>query len=65
LGWSHPRRGAPGNATLHQSQFSSKYDASQFGTPPQSLVDRLKLDGFARTTSGTWHNAVVYRQPIQ
>ena len=29
------------------------------------LVDRLKLDGFAQTTSGPWHNAVVYRQPIQ
>jgi hypothetical protein len=29
------------------------------------LVDRLKLDGFAQTTSGLWHNAVVYRQPIQ
>jgi hypothetical protein len=29
------------------------------------LVDRLKLDGFNPTTTGSWHSAVVYRQIVQ
>jgi large repetitive protein len=29
------------------------------------LVDRLKLDGFNPTTTGSWHSAVVYRQILQ